>query len=125
MNCPYCGKEAKWCDNAERYGRRYGKSYMCYWCKDCDSYVGCHNNTKKPLGTMANKELREWRMKVHAQLDPLWKSGKLRRGELYAKISKQIGKTYHTGETSIEDCQMILRLFTPSNKFLSQKSKDD
>ena len=30
-------------------------------------YVGCHNNTRKPLGTMADKELREAHMAVHIE----------------------------------------------------------
>ncbi len=41
MNCPKCGKEARWVSNEEVYGRRYGKSYMCYWCPDCE----CHTPT--------------------------------------------------------------------------------
>ncbi len=110
MICPYCNKEARWCDNAEKYGKRYGRSYMCYWCKDCDAYVGCHNNTKEPLGTMANKELRQWRMKVHAKIDPLWKSGQFTRKEVYKKISEIIGKRYHTGESDIEQCKKVLLL---------------
>ena len=57
MICPYCQKEAPWISNEEVYGKRYGKSYMCYYCKDCDAYVGCHDNTKRALGTMANQEL--------------------------------------------------------------------
>ena len=110
MICPYCNKEARWCDNTEKYGKRYGRSYMCYWCKDCDAYVGCHNNTKEPLGTMANKELRQWRMKVHAKIDPLWKSGKFTRKEVYKKISEIIGKRYHTGGSDIEQCKQVLLL---------------
>jgi len=110
MICPYCKKEAKWCDNAERYGKRYGKSYMCYWCKDCDSYVGCHNNTMKPLGTMANKELREWRMKAHAHIDPVWKSGKKSRGAVYAILKEKLGKQIHIGESDIETCKKVLEV---------------
>jgi len=106
--CPYCKKEAKWCENKERYGKNYGKSYMCYWCKDCDSYVGCHNNTRKPLGTMANKELRDWRMKAHAHIDPYWKSGKLSRGQVYELLKKKFGKEIHIGESDIELCKAII-----------------
>ena len=49
-------------------------------------YVGCHNNTRKPLGTMADKELREARMAVHAKIDPLWRSGRHRRSDVYRRI---------------------------------------
>ena len=110
MICPYFGKQALWCENKVVYGRNYGRSYMCYYCKDCDAYVGCHNNTTRPLGTMANKELRSWRMKVHAAIDPIWKTGKLKRRSLYFRLSKLLGFQYHTGESDIEMCRKVLDL---------------
>lgn len=108
MICPYCNNEARWCDNAERYGRRYGKSYMCYWCQNCDAYVGCHNNTKKPLGTLANKELRQWRMKAHSAIDPLWKSKKMKRKTVYKRLRNIFGEEMHIGEASIQTCKDIV-----------------
>jgi hypothetical protein len=108
MICPYCKKPAQWVNNKEKYGRQMGQSYMCYWCEKCDAYVGCHNNTRKPLGTMANKELRQWRMKAHAHIDPLWKSGQMKRGAMYAKLQKTFGFEVHIGESDIELCQKIL-----------------
>lgn len=108
--CPYCNKEAVWCENKAIYGRNYGKSYMCYYCADCNAYVGCHNNTRMPLGTMANKELREWRRKAHAVIDPLWKFGKYRRGAVYAKLAKHFGREVHVGESDIETCKQIINL---------------
>ena len=110
MICPICNKPAPWVENKEIYGRNYGKSYMCYYCKDCDTYVGCHNNTKTPLGTMATRELREYRKKVHAKIDPLWKTGKCSRGHLYSFITKMLGHQYHTGESNIETCKTILEM---------------
>lgn len=102
--CPYCNKPAKWCDNKEVYGKRYGKSYMCYYCKDCGAWVGCHQNTRKPLGTMANRELRIWRMKAHSALDPLWKSGEMTRHKAYKLIDNK-----HIGESNIDGCKEIIR----------------
>jgi len=110
MICPYCKKEARWCENKEIYGKNYGKSYMCYYCKPCDAYVGCHQNTRNALGIMANKELREWRRKVHAKIDPLWRSKEIGRKTLYSIISKELGKQYHTGEADIETCKKVLEL---------------
>lgn len=118
MICPFCKQEAIWCENKEIYGKNYGNSYMCYLCKPCNSYVGCHQNTKKPLGTMTNAEGREWRKKVHARIDPIWKSGKMERRKLYGKISGLIGKPYHTGEATIEECKKILELFPEPVKFV-------
>jgi len=108
MICPYCKKEAVWCENKEIYGRNYGKSFMCYLCKNCDAYVGCHQNTKKPLGTLANKELREWRKKTHAVLDPLWKLGRYTRKKVYRMISEKMGKDIHIGESDIKTCKKVI-----------------
>lgn len=111
MNCPYCNNEALWCENKEIYGKNYGKSYMCYYCKPCDAYVGCHNNTKKALGTMANKELREWRVKAHEVVDPLWREAGLDRKEVYKLLKEKLGRTIHIGEADIETCKMIINSF--------------
>lgn len=108
--CPSCNKPALWTNNSLVYGRSYGKSYMCYYCKDCDYMVGCHNNTRKPLGTMVGKELRQLRRAVHTKIDPLWQSEKIKRGHLYARISKQLGFTFHTGEANEEICKKILEM---------------
>lgn len=110
MNCPYCNNKAEWVENKAIYGRNYGKSYMMYLCKPCDAYVGCHNNTKKALGVMANKELREWRKKVHAYIDPIWKEGKRHRGSVYAQITKELGFRFHTGESDSEICKKVLAI---------------
>lgn len=108
--CPNCNKPAPWVENKEMYGRNYGKSYMCYYCKPCDTYVGCHNNTRQPLGTMAGKDLRDMRRKVHAKIDPLWRSGEHSRGHVYSAISKSLGYTYHTGESNMDTCKRILEM---------------
>lgn len=129
MKCPYCGNEARWCSNEERYGKRYGKSHMCYWCRPCDAYVGCHNNTRQPLGTLANKELRQWRMRAHAHIDPLWKSGRIKRSKLYKRLNGYFGKIVHIGEADIDRCKAIVaipvdELVPPGPKEIHQKTLD-
>ena len=110
VTCPVDGKPAPWVENKEKYGQNYGKSYMCYYCKEHDTYVGCHDNSRRPLGTMAGAELREARMAVHAKIDPLWRSGRLRRGEVYRMITLKLGHTYHTGESDLDTCNKILEM---------------
>src|SRR3990167_11355804 len=118
MICPYCKNEAKWCENKEKYGKNYGKSYMCYYCRDCDAYVGCHNNTEEPLGSMANKELRGWRMKAHDAIDPLWKSGKYARRQIYHRMQLYFRKEVHIGESDIKMCKKIIKFANPQKKLL-------
>lgn len=114
MNCPYCGNEAKYGPNEEFYGTRYGRSYMCYYCKSCDAYVGTHNNTTKPLGTMANGELRKARMAAHANLDRYWKEGIMSRGTMYAKLKEIFGREIHVGESDLETAKKLAEINLPT-----------
>lgn len=117
MICPYCNNEAEWAENKAIYGRNFGNSYMCYYCKPCDAYVGCHNNSRKPLGTMANAETRNWRKLAHAEFDPLWKTKKkfdhydigVRRNKAYGLLKKIFGFDVHIGEADIELCKKIIQ----------------
>lgn len=120
--CPYCSQPAKWVDNAEIYGRRYGTSYMMYYCKPCDAYVGCHQNTRQPLGVLANKELREWRKKAHAVFDPLWKTKKMNRQDAYHLLYEKTGKWIHMGESDIETCKLVIETVNNLDS-LSQKEQ--
>lgn len=113
MQCPYCHQEAIWCENKEIYGKNYGESYMIYLCRSCDASVGCHNNTRKSKGTMANKELREWRIKAHAEFDPLWRDEKLAgRKRCYRMMTHKLGlkKPLHMGEATIDICKDVIFL---------------
>lgn len=112
LECPYCGEDVEILSSKEFYGIDYG-TYV-YLCRPCDAYVGTHKHSKKPLGTLAKKELRELRMKCHALIDPFWKSGKMRRSEVYSRISKEFGlpksKT-HIGMFNEEQCRKLISYF--------------
>jgi len=100
-------------DNKEIYGQRFGKSYMVYWCRPCDARVGTHHNDPlKPLGTMADYELREWRKHAHDAFDPLWKLGRLSRDEAYRRLNTAFGREIHIGESDIETCKRIVMIAT-------------
>jgi len=115
MICPYCNREAEWVENKEIYGKNYGKSIMMWLCRSCDAHVGCHNNTKRPLGTMADYITRHWRKRAHENFDPLWKgvwvrnsTAKLNRERVYNSISNQFGFRVHIGEADEEMCKKII-----------------
>lgn len=110
MKCPYCNQRAQWVSNEMIYNRKYGKSYMCWWCKPCDAYVGCHQNTIVPLGIMANAELRKWRMKAHNRIDPIWKNGDLTRKEVYQFLKEHFGREIHIAGSDIETCKRIVAI---------------
>jgi hypothetical protein len=110
MICNHCGRPARWVDNIEIYGRRFGKSYMMWWCEPCDAYVGCHHNTKKPKGRfLAKKDLRTARKTAHAIIDPLWQSGQYKRGQIYKMLADHFGREIHIGDTeTVEECHAII-----------------
>jgi hypothetical protein len=78
---------------------------MVYWCRPCDAYVGTHKGTNKPFGTLANKKLREWRMKAHTMLSIV--EGEIGRKAAYkwlaGVVQKPLRKT-HIGMFSVEEC---------------------
>lgn len=88
--CPYCQSKCKVQDSSVIYGRSYGPVLICTRFPACDSYVGCHRNGR-PLGTLANAELRRFRNAAHAAFDPIWKTGRMRRQEAYAWLAKRLG----------------------------------
>jgi hypothetical protein len=81
--------------------------YLCW----CGAYVGCHPNTIQPLGSPADKELRELRMRVHKRFDPLWKGGALSRDEAYSRLAAVLGLSgadCHIGMFTKELCVQAL-----------------
>ncbi len=108
--CPKCNKEAPWVENKEKYGKNYGKSYMCYFCKPCGTYVGCHNNTKKPLGTMTDKYGMDLRQEAHHYFDQIWKSGKMNRRQAYQYLKGAFGRQIHIGESDPSTCELIIQI---------------
>lgn len=87
----------------------YKKNF--YQCPTCKKYVGCHDKTTRPLGVIPTEGLKAARIKLHALMDPLWKSGKIKRATLYKLISKQLGYTYHNGQTkTIEECLKVYEI---------------
>lgn len=111
--CPYCNQQAKLVDSSVIYnGRSFG---MIWLCKPCDAYVGTHRNSKEhvPLGRLANKELRMWKMKAHAVFDPLWRSGKMTRDAAYSMLRNVMGMTEsqaHIGKFDVEDCKRLVEV---------------
>ena len=109
--CPYCNKRAEYTDSKVVYGgKSYGKIYLC---KDCNAYVGVHKGTDKPLGRLADKELRHWKKEAHAAFDPVWQSGQMKRAAAYKWLAEQMNLTInetHIGMFDVEQCKQVVRI---------------
>lgn len=110
--CPYCNEQAEFRDSIIIYKKSYGMVWICKNFPDCDSYVGVHKGTTKFYGRMANKQLRFWKKKAHAEFDPVWKYGPLNRGEGYKMAADMMGmEEFHIGELDLDQCvEFILNL---------------
>lgn len=120
--CPYCKRDAQFVDSAIIYGISYG---MIYHCRGCDAYVGVHKETNRPLGSLANAELRKARKKAHSIFDPLWQTGSINaiwshympkitnRDKAYLWLSKQMNinkEKCHIAMFNEDQCKQAIEI---------------
>ena len=108
--CNYCGKPTEFVDSSVVYGRSYG---MIYYCSCCRAWVGVHKGTDKPLGRLADAELRTERQKAHAVFDRLWKNRYKTRHSAYEWLAQQMGLTKdetHIGMFNVEQCRAVVSI---------------
>lgn len=107
--CGYCDQEAEYVDDSEVYQKHYGYIYLC---RPCEAWVGVHEGTRKAKGTLANKELRQWRRKAHTAFDPMWNgdAAPMSRSEAYQWLTKALGmkRQAHIGSMDIEQCRQVI-----------------
>jgi hypothetical protein len=115
LHCPYCWGEAYLRDNSIIYGKPLGsgKSFICENFPHCNTYVGTHRGRFLPFGTLANRELRELRIKCHEKFDKKWMTGKMKRIDAYRWLSRLIEipeSETHIGSFTVEQCRRFLGL---------------
>lgn len=120
--CCGCSEKvtARLTDGEEIYPHRKDLYSLPFWkCDKCGNFVGCHHKTANrtmPLGCIATKEIKGARQHIHRILDPIWKSGKMTRKEIYQKLSDETGRRYHTANIrSVEEAREIYKLVSKIN----------
>lgn len=112
--CCGCGERvgARLTTGEEIYPHRPDLDDKRFWrCDRCQNYVGCHGDSQRPLGNIPTPELRNARRHIHAILDPIWKSKKMGRSQLYRLLSDELGYTYHTAELrTLEEARRVYRI---------------
>lgn len=109
--CPYCKRRAQLVDSKEVYDRSYG---MIFLCRPCQAWVGCHKGTKRPLGRLANAELRQWKSKAHLYFDRSWRGKKKSRGRAYELLAEKLNidqEDAHIGMFDVEQCKKVVELY--------------
>lgn len=82
-------------------------------CFNCGAYVGCHKGTIKPLGTLANEELRGLRNQAHSSFDPIWQTRKMKRRQAYKWLAEKLGiseKDCHIAKFNKEKCLKVIQI---------------
>lgn len=111
--CPYCGSSVTLRDASHVHGvRGNGLLYVCDRFPRCDAYVGVHEGSSRPLGTLADRELRIWRRLAHESLDPLWRSGRMARREAYRLLQEILAvpaEHAHIAMLNLAQCRVLIR----------------
>lgn len=94
--CRYCNSAVALVNNSEIYSRSYGEWPWAYLCQNraCRAYVGVHPQTAIPLGTLADKELREWRSAAKHPFLTLQKARGWSRTAAYTWLAEKLGIPY-------------------------------
>lgn len=115
--CCQCEMEvdARFTNGKEIYPQWKKLHKLPFWiCDTCHNYVGTHNKTKdktKPLGVIPTSEIRKLRQDIHKLMDPLWKSNKYKRKEIYSILSDKLGYQFHTANVKeIDDGLFIIKI---------------
>ncbi len=112
-----CGAKTK-LTTRHKYGIG-GPDVPIWACQPCDSWVGCHPKSTKPLGTPADAQLRRARVLAHEALDPLWQAKMDKhkvsnaRDLAYKWLARELGLTKdecHIGRMDLETCNRVVEL---------------
>lgn len=113
VRCPYCGTQASLRPDSVVHGEkaRGARLYICDRYPMCDAYVGVHEKTGLPLGTLANRRLRQRRRHAHRLFDTLWTSGLMRKRQAYEWMRAKFGlreDQAHIGHFSEYMCEALI-----------------
>ena len=124
-DCPYCGNKAELVDSAVVYRKSHGNIWICH---PCQAWVGVHqnDNLNRPLGRLADTQLRAWNKRAHDAFDPLWRR-KMERDRCskaeaikagYVWLANQLGISFAKCPIKMFDvakCMKVVLVCSPGN----------
>ena len=115
--CPYCGAPAVCRPASTVYGAdtidRKSHLYLCSNWPSCDAYVSAHKTDRRPMGTLANGNLRHKRILAHQALEKLQKELHMDKWASYVWLQTKLGlDSHHThiGMFSEQLCDQVISL---------------
>jgi len=134
VTCVYCNEPAELVSGEEIYPHRPDLFTKKFWrCRPCNAYVGCHKpnigygDGTRPLGRLANAELRAAKSAAHAAFDPVWQEGVVKRGSAYAWLAEKLGiqaKQCHIGEFDVDQCKRVVQIVKEHRHELEARSQN-
>lgn len=108
--CQYCRMPAELVNASVVYGRPgFGR---LWYCEACQAWVGVHKTGghDRPMGTLANAELRGLRNRAHRAFDPLWEAAMRKKGYKKNEARRRAYKWLagKMGIENIDDCHIGL-----------------
>ena len=117
IKCPYCRSQAFLRPATVVYGQGHSEPntelYVCARYPICDAYVAAHKKTGLPMGTLADRSLRQKRRQAHIALNRLWEQGLMTRKEAYRWLQVQLSlpeSEAHIGRFSAYRCEQVISL---------------
>ena len=115
VKCPYCGSRAllRPASVVHEHSVPGEEVYVCARYPACDAYVSAHRGSRMPMGTLADRALRQKRRQAHIALSQLWEQRLMTRKEAYRWLQVQLGlpeSEAHIGRFSAYRCEQVIRL---------------
>ncbi len=115
IKCPYCGAQAhlRPASVVRRHAQPCEEVYVCARYPVCDAYVSAHQESRLPMGTLADRHLRGKRRQAHIALSQLWEQGYMSRKEAYRWLQVQLGlpeSEAHIGHFSEFRCEQVINI---------------
>lgn len=115
IKCPYCGAQASLrpASVVRPHSAPGEEVYVCARYPACDAYVSAHRESRLPMGTLADRSLRQQRRQAHIALNQLWERGLMTRKEAYRWLQVQLGlpeAEAHIARFSGFRCQQVISL---------------
>ncbi len=115
VRCPKCGSAAVLRPASEIYAdaSRKDRLYVCSGYPECRSYVGTYPGTIIPMGTPADGDLRNLRIRAHRRFDEVWRTGIMTRENSYRWMADAFGiplRDAHIAMFGEYRCRELIRL---------------
>lgn len=114
--CPYCGAASSLVSGDYIYPHRPDlAAKQFYFCANQHpaAYVGCHGTGKKPLGRLADAELRKMKKAAHGAFDPIWKTNRMKRKQAYRWLAEKLNippEQCHIGMFDVATCKRVVEI---------------